>query len=446
MFIEGFSKLSKLEKIQFLSSNTSGAHSPERFVELLKSFWHPNQESQKIFDEFSENTITNFFFPYGVVPNFLLNGKIHNVPMVIEESSVVAACSKAAKFWQTRGGFKAEIIGTDKVGQIHFHWEGQSNLLRQLFETKTSELKEFIAPLEKNMVARGGGLKSLSLVDKSELESGLFQIFATFKTCDAMGANFINTILEALAQKWKDIVANASELPESERKLTVIMSILSNFTPNCRVRASVECAIEDLAGSDLGMSTEEFIWKFNKAVRIAELDIYRATTHNKGIFNGIDAVVLATGNDFRAVEACAHAFASTAYNNNGNQYQSLSHCSVENGKFKFWLEVPMAVGTIGGLTALHPMAKVSLDMLGGPTAEQLMMIAASIGLAQNFAAIRSLVTTGIQKGHMKMHLMNILNHMEASEEERNQAKKYFEDKVVSFSAVREFLSLQRKYH
>lgn len=182
-----------------------------------------------------------------------------------------------------------------------------------------------------------------------------------------------------------------------------------------------------------------FAEKFQTAVNIARIDPYRATTHNKGIFNGIDAVVLATGNDFRAIEASGHTYAAR-----DGQYRSLSFCSIDNGIFKFWMEIPLAVGTVGGLTKLHPMAKRSLELLGHPGAEELMMIIASVGLAQNFSAIRSLVTTGIQKGHMKMHLINILNHLGATEPEMKSATTYFDEKLITYTAVREYIEGMRK--
>jgi hydroxymethylglutaryl-CoA reductase len=218
------------------------------------------------------------------------------------------------------------------------------------------------------------------------------------------------------------------------------MSILSNYTPQCLVRAWVEAPVESFAESALqnGMDAQQLVERFALAVRIAHLDPDRATTHNKGIYNGIDAVVIATGNDFRAIEACGHAYAAR-----DGQYRSLSSCEVKDGVFRFWLDIPMAIGTVGGLTNLHPLAKRSLEMMGYPSAEELMKIIATVGLAQNFAAVRSLVTTGIQKGHMKMHLMNILNHLEATEKEVKEAIIYFADKIVSFTAVREFLQLLR---
>jgi hydroxymethylglutaryl-CoA reductase len=215
------------------------------------------------------------------------------------------------------------------------------------------------------------------------------------------------------------------------------MSILSNYVPNCIVRAEVSCKIEDLADKNIE-SPQAFAEKFIRAVRIAETEPFRAVTHNKGIMNGIDAVVLATGNDFRAVEAGIHAYASRS-----GQYSSLSHAKIEDGIFSLWLEIPLALGTVGGLTSLHPLVKLALQMLEKPSARELMQIVAVAGLAQNFAALRSLTTTGIQEGHMKMHLNNILNQFEATEEERITIGKHFKKHAVSHSAVVDFIESLR---
>ena len=274
----------------------------------------------------------------------------------------------------------------------------------------------------------------------TDLEDNYYQLKMTFETCDSMGANFINSTLEESARVLRNFMAEQPHFTDQERKVTIIMAILSNYTPECLVRASVECPVEALGTFDSGnIDAKTFAFKFEKAIKIAHIDVHRATTHNKGIFNGIDAVAMATGNDFRAIESCGHTYAAR-----DGKYRSLSHAKVEDGIFKFWLDIPLAIGTVGGLTNLHPLAKRSLEMLDQPTADELMSIIAVIGLAQNFAAVRSLVTTGIQKGHMKMHLMNILNHLEASEKEVKEALSYFKDKLVSFTAVREFLNLLRK--
>lgn len=436
--IKGFSKLSKQGKIDYLVENYLPQNPQAK--KILETFWASDSEQQKLFDEFSENTLSNFYFPYGVCPNVLINNELHCVPMVIEESSVVAACSKAANFWLERGGFKAQVIGTQKIGQVHLIWNGDSEKLFQLFEQEKSSMRLELRPLLENMEKRGGGLVDFELRDLSTEEPGYFQIWCTFETCDAMGANFINSILEHLGRLLKMKVESQESWSEAERDLQVVMAILSNYTPECIVRASVECSLEELEEPGLGMSASMFVDKFSRAVRISKIDTYRATTHNKGIFNGIDAVVLATGNDFRAVEACGHTYAAR-----DGKYRGLTNVEVKDGRFRFWLDIPLSVGTVGGLTALHPLAKMSLDMLGRPDAKKLMMVMATIGLAQNFAALKSLTTYGIQKGHMKMHLMNILKHLDASEKEGEAVKEAFADEVISFGAVREFLSQLRKY-
>jgi hydroxymethylglutaryl-CoA reductase len=435
MRINGFSKLSKEAKIQWLA--TQFFQDAEEAAADFRRFWHPDAELQSVLDGFSENTVSNFPMPFGIAPNFLVNGRLYAVPMVIEESSVVAAASMSAKFWLDRGGFKATVLSTRKVGQVHFLWDGNPALLQAHFPAIREVLLEATRELTANMVARGGGVLALELLDQTHLEPHYFQLKAEFETCDSMGANFINSVLEAFARALPQ--ALLSELPEGPCP-EVIMSILSNYTPECVVRAEVSCPVPELAACADKLQTEDFARRFALAVRIAEQDPYRAVTHNKGIFNGIDAVVLATANDFRAIEACGHAYAARS-----GQYRSLSHCSVENGQFRFWIDIPLALGTIGGLTRLHPLAKRALDLLGNPSAQELMEIVAAVGLAQNFAALRSLVTTGIQQGHMKMHLQNILQLLEADDARREQATQYFQNKVISFSAVRDYLdTLNRK--
>lgn len=435
--VKGFSKLTKKEKIKFLSEDAL-RHSFQS-EDLLESFWHKDDKIQNLLDEFSENTISNFPMPFGVAPNFLIDGKLFHVPMVIEESSVVAACSRSAKFWFDRGGFKTRIQGEEKIGQVHFFWNVCPEKANSLFDKHKDQLIESISDITINMEKRGGGIKSIELRDLTSEENGYYQLFLTYHTCDAMGANFINSTLEGIGQKWEELISNDENLTEDERDVQIVMAILSNYTPNCLVRAEVSCQLKDLDNIEPGMSGKEFAQKFKRAIRIANIDPHRATTHNKGIFNGVDAVVLATGNDFRAVEACGHTYAARS-----GQYRSLTNCEISGDVFKFWLDLPLSIGTVGGLTSLHPLAKLSLDMMGHPSATLLMKIIASVGLAQNFAAVRSLVTTGIQKGHMKMHLKNILNQFEATKEEVEKTSQYFEDKVVSFNSVRKFIEEVRE--
>ncbi|MBC8342864.1 MAG: hydroxymethylglutaryl-CoA reductase, degradative [Bacteroidetes bacterium] len=434
--ISGFSKLSKDDKIKLVSEYFDN---PAQTIKEFKSFWHKNKEIQKLLDEFSENTITNFYFPYGISPNFIINNKNYLLPLVIEESSVVAAASNSAKFWSTRGGFHAKVVSSVKVGQVHFSWRGDLSKLKSHFEELKLRLIKNAKPITAKMEERGGGILDIELMDMTHEIVDYYQLKATFETVDSMGANFINSCLEDFAMTLRSFLYNMPYFEGQEKECNVIMSILSNYTPDCLIQSWVECDIADLGPFDDGRTVEEFVKKFEMAVKIAQVDTFRATTHNKGIFNGIDAVVLATGNDFRAVEAAGHTYASR-----DGKYRSLTKVNIENGKFKYILTIPMALGTVGGLTSLHPLAKLSLELLGQPSANELMMIAATAGLANNFGAITTLVTKGIQKGHMKMHLLNILNNYNATDSEKIQSVEHFKDKKVSFNAVREFLDLLRK--
>lgn len=437
--ISGFSKLSKRQKIEWLAVRFF--EDPAAAEQALLAWHRPDEQQQKIIDGFTENALSNYTLPFSVAPNFMINGKVYAVPMVIEESSVVAAASSAAKFWLDRGGFHAEVLGTVKLGQVHFRWGGNPDRLRSLFPELKAHLLQTSDDLTANMRQRGGGILDIELLDFTALEPEYFQLRASFDTCDSMGANFINSVLERFGNQLELFLETHPGLSDPERDVEVVMCILSNYTPNCLVRAWVECPEAELEvlAQDAGLPGRAAVDRICTAVRIAGIDPYRATTHNKGIFNGIDAVILATGNDFRAVEACGHTYACR-----DGQYRSLSRAWVENGMFRFELEIPLPIGTVGGLTALHPLAKQALELLGNPSAPELMMIVAAVGLAQNFAAVRSLVTTGIQQGHMKMHLTNILNHLGATEAEVEAAQEHFCRETVSFSAVRGFLEVFRK--
>ncbi|MBZ4041574.1 hydroxymethylglutaryl-CoA reductase, degradative [Flavobacterium hibisci] len=428
--VAGFSKLSKKEKINWIAKEFFS--NPKEAQNIIRNYWNSDEKLQQLHDEFIENTITNLYIPLGVAPNFLINGKYKTIPMAIEESSVVAAASKSAKYWATRGGFKATVIDTEKIGQVHFTFIGDAQKLDDLFNQIKPKFFSDTQSITKNMQQRGGGILDIQLKDKRNLLENYFQLHATFETKDSMGANFINSCLEQFATTLKEETQNAG------LEVQVIMSILSNYVPNCIVRAEVSCPVEDLTEKHIS-NPRDFAERFVQAVQIAEAEPFRAVTHNKGIMNGVDAVVLATGNDFRAVEAAVHAYASK----NG-QYSSLSHAKIENGIFTFWLEIPLALGTVGGLTSLHPLVKLCLEILQKPSSKELMEIVAVAGLAQNFAALRSLTTTGIQEGHMKMHLNNIINQFEATEEERHLIKAHFKKTAISHSAVVEFIENLRK--
>lgn len=434
-FVKGFSKRSKKGKVAWLSEHCFV--DPARAVALLNRYCHADEALQRRHDEFSENTLSNFYMPFGVAPNFLINGKPYVLPMVIEESSVVAAASKTASYWRTRGGFTTQVLGLKKVGQVHFRYRGDSTKLELFFERIKHRFFEDTESLTQNMRRRGGGITRLDLVDKCDLEPYYYQLHAEFNTADAMGANFINSCLEQFAKTLEAELRAEAAFTDVEKAIQVIMCIVSNYTPECLVRATTCCPIADLTDNP-GLSPSEFAEKFERAVHMARIEPHRAVTHNKGIMNGVDAVALATGNDFRALEACAHAYAAR-----DGQYRSLTQLQLEVDRFCFSIDLPVSVGTVGGLTTLHPLVALSLEMLGHPSVPELMGIIAVAGLAQNFAAVRSLVTTGIQQGHMKMHLLNILNQLGATEREKPHFIDYFRDKVVTYAAVEQELKSLR---
>jgi hydroxymethylglutaryl-CoA reductase len=242
--VSGFSKMTKEEKIAWLSEQL-----PKDAGELVKNlphYWHQDKVVQKRFDEFSENTLTNYDLPFGIAPNFLINGKVYSVPMVIEESSVVAAASLGAKFWLERGGFKTTVLATKKVGQVHFQWQGNKEKLKTFFTATKPDLLNAVVHLTKNMDVRGGGITDLELVDMTDKMENYYQLKLQAETCNAMGANFINSILEELAKVWSSSVESSGIFEASEKEVHIIMCILSNYTPDCVVECSVECPIEDL--------------------------------------------------------------------------------------------------------------------------------------------------------------------------------------------------------
>jgi len=427
--IKGFSKLSKDEKIEWLTKTCFQKSNSAK--KILKQYWNSDSKLQKLHDEFSENTISNYYLPFAIAPNFLINDKIYSVPMTIEESSVVAAASKAAKFWMNHGGFKAEVIKMEKIGQVHFLFHGENEIISKYFDFVKPLLLENTKELTKNMKSRGGGIIDIELINKTADLEGYYQLFAKFNTVDAMGANFINSCLEEFSKTFCDSISKFNNENLKSEDIEIIMSILSNYVPNCIVKSSLSCHVSEL--NSLEPETRNFANRLVKAIEIANSDIHRAVTHNKGIMNGVDAVAIATGNDFRAIEAGAHAYASIG------KYKSLSKAYIKNEIFYFELKLPLAIGTIGGVTNLHPLVKLALEILENPNAKELMNIIASVGLAQNFGALRSLVTSGIQKGHMKMHLTNLLNKHGASDEEKEDAYVYFKDKLVSSSSVENFI-------
>lgn len=417
--IQGFSKLSREHKIRIASE--FAAH-PVEFARQMISNWPAGKSNDPKID-FTENAVSDFRLPYSVAPNFLIDGKVYMVPMVTEESSVVAAASAAAKFWWDHGGFVTRVHNVLKPGHIHFTWNGSHESVKAFYNEISTGFKDAVKDITASMNQRGGGIERIELIDMSRYIQDYYQVEVIFNTSDAMGANFINTCLEAMAVFMLD----QAEKKGVSSNLDVIMSILSNYTPECLVQCSVACPLNTLG--------DDFARRFETAVRIAQHDIKRAVTHNKGIFNGLDAVIIATGNDFRAVEAAGHSWASRT-----GSYKGLSKVKLTGTEFVFSMEVPLPIGVTGGITNIHPMAKASFQLLGNPGVQTLMSVIASAGMANHFSAIKALIGEGIQNGHMKLHLMNILNQLNADESEKNLATKYFSGRKVSFSGVKEFLS------
>lgn len=434
VIITGFSKYSKQQRIEALIQKYN--LEPDLGA-WLRSFEASNPAFQQIIDDLSENPISNFHLPFSIAPNVVVNGRHLFFPLVSEESSVVAALANAAGFWARRGGFHAEVLGTEKKGQVHFQWKGEARKLQLLFPEIKERLMAESEFLTAKMMDRGGGISSLELKEMNHVLPHYFQLDVGFQTCDAMGANFINSCLEQFAKTLQGYFQTSDLMHGEEQECKIIMAILSNYTPDSKIFAWVECPVIDLLE---GKSEEEntlFAEEFAQAIRISQADVSRAVTHNKGIFNGMDALSIATGNDFRAIEACGHAFAAR----NGH-YSGLTDVQLKDGVFRFSIELAMAVGVVGGVTAVHPLAKLSLRILENPSAPELMMYIAVAGLASNFAAIKALVSVGIQQGHMKMHLNNILNQLEVSVDIRPSIQHYFQDKTISFSAVEQYLKNQ----
>jgi hydroxymethylglutaryl-CoA reductase len=432
--LNGFSKLSIAEKSEILKQ-----HVPlESYqTEMLTAFHDNLKDLDDIIINLSENYVTNYVLPFGIVPNFRVNDKWYFIPMVTEESSVVAAASYAAKFWSSRGGFNTQILGTKKSGQVYFSWNGSIEKLENNYELLKNRLLASVKHLTANMEKRGGGITGFRLRESNSRQNDYYIIDVDFETADSMGANLINTCLETIGMELISYIKN--NFGESDGEAEVIMAILSNYTPDCLVECKVECDISQLSPITADLSPEKFAVKFMKAVQIADENVVRAVTHNKGIFNGIDAVLLATANDFRAVEACGHAYASR-----DGIYRALTHIELNNRRFTYTLRVPLSLGTVGGATSVHPMARIALQIMQNPSAKDLMQLAASAGLANSFSAIRSLITSGIQKGHMKLHLSNILTHFNVNESEKNSVKEYFNGKPYSFNAVSDYLKKLRE--
>jgi hydroxymethylglutaryl-CoA reductase len=337
-------------------------------------------------DKFVENVLGTYALPYAVTLNVRVNGRDHVVPMVIEEPSVVAAASNAARLVRLGGGFTVDADPPLMIAQVQLREVEDSRLAAERLRAAEDEIVALANRAVGGLVARGGGALA---VEVRELASDMVVLHVIVDCRDAMGANLVNTIAEAVADRAAAIA-----------QARVGLRILSNLCDKRCVRVSCRIAGESLATGEMGGS--EVIDGIVNASRFAELDPYRAATHNKGIMNGIDAVVIATGNDWRAVEAGAHAYAARS-----GRYTPLATWRRSGDFLEGRLEVPMALGTVGGTLRVHPTARMSLRLLGVADAQELAGIAASVGLASNLAAVRALATDGIQRGHMGLHARSV---------------------------------------
>jgi hydroxymethylglutaryl-CoA reductase len=363
-------------------------------IEIVKNFSDLSDEETKLFssclnmdiaDRMIENVLGTFEIPLGIAVNFLINGKDYLVPMAIEESSVVAAASNAAKIARINGGFQTESTDPLMIGQIQIlHVDDIAGSAQKILDKK-KEILKLANDQDKVLVKFGGGAKDIEVRILDSPIGKMIVVHLIVDVRDAMGANAVNTMCEALAPMLEEI-ANGK----------VRLKILSNLADKRIVKAKAVFDKDKMGG-------EKVVEAFLESYNLAAVDPYRAATHNKGIMNGIDSLIIATGNDFRAIEAGAHAYAAR----NG-QYTSLSHYYKDaKGNLVGELELPMAIGIIGGAGNIHPKAKLCKKILGIKTAKELSEIVVCLGLAQNFAAVFALSTVGIQKGHMSLHAKNI---------------------------------------
>ena len=389
--LPGFAKLSPTERIEALLKEGLLTWDEAQILKEQKGL------PLSIADQLTENVLSTFDLPFSLAPYFLINGRDYVLPMVTEEPSVVAAASFAAKLIQRSGGFTTQVHQRQMIGEIALtDVEDMEVASKRILEDKKT-LLQLANEAYPSIVKRGGGARDLWVENKGDF----LIVYLAVDPKEAMGANMLNTMLEALTDRIQELSGGQA-----------LMAILSNLATRSLV--SARCAIDFKALSRNPEEAIEIAHRMELASQLAKVDPYRAATHNKGIFNGIDALVLATGNDWRAIEAGAHAYAAQS-----GSYKGLSHWTSQPKEKKLYGEItlPMPVATKGGSIGLNPTVQVSHRLLGEPSAIELAGIIASLGLAQNFAALKALVTTGIQAGHMKLQARSLALLAGAKEEE-----------------------------
>ncbi|HFI0507774.1 TPA: hydroxymethylglutaryl-CoA reductase, degradative [Streptococcus suis] len=414
----GFYKKSRQERIDILHQNKPLS---ETSLDILH---HDTNLPESIAGKMAENHLGTFALPFSILPELLVDDQVFSVPMVTEEPSVVAAASFGAKIIARSGGFTTTIHNRIMIGQVAlFDVPDHSRASQAILDQKTTIL-EAANQAHPSIVKRGGGARDLTVESKDEF----LIVYLQVDVQEAMGANILNNMLEAI----KD---NLEEFSQGQ----ALMGILSNYATESLVTAQCRLAISSLATSSA--IAQEIAQKITLASKLAQVDPYRAATHNKGIFNGIDAVVIATGNDWRAVEAGAHAYASR-----DGQYKGLSTWSIDGDHLIGSITLPLPIASVGGSIGLNPKVAVAFDLLNQPKARQLASIIASVGLGQNFAALRALVTSGIQAGHMKLHAKSLALLAGAEEQEVDQlAQLLRKEKHSNLETAQKLLATLRQH-
>lgn len=385
----GFYKKTRQERIDILNQERM---LQAKTVEILRK---DQNLPENIAGKMAENHLGTFCLPFSVVPEFLLDGQEYSLPMVTEEPSVVAACSFGAKIIGRSGGFTSDIQNRLMIGQVALYNVAEPQVAQKNIEQETATILSLANQAHPSIVKRGGGARTL----RTEIKDQFLIVYLSVDVKEAMGANILNTMLEGIKDYLEEISRGKA-----------LMAILSNYASESLVTARCRITISSLATSAaLAQETAE---KIALASQLAQIDTYRATTHNKGIFNGIDGLVVATGNDWRAVEAGAHAYAAR-----DGHYRGLSTWTIDGEDLLGQMTLPMPIATVGGSIGLNPKVQAAFDILGQPNARTLASLIVAVGLCQNFAALRALVTTGIQAGHMKLQAKSLAILAGATESE-----------------------------
>ncbi|HKG71663.1 MAG TPA: hydroxymethylglutaryl-CoA reductase, degradative [Nitrososphaeraceae archaeon] len=416
--LKKFYKMNQSERLRYLKKITELSAQDIAILQDPSSAFSFDNANTMI-----ENAIGIFALPLGIATNFVINGKEYLLPMAIEEPSIIAAASKAAKIAKSKGGFIAEADESIMIGQIQIVSLPISEESAKInIVSSKKEILELASSKSRFAVVKD--LQVRQVQDKSQHNKGVMLLVElVVDTKDAMGANIVNTMCESIAPVIEQLTGGK-----------VILKIISNYATKRLVKCKAIFDKNELGGQDI---VERILY----AYAFAYSDVYRAVTHNKGVMNGIDAVALATGQDFRAIEAGAHAYAAR-----DGTYRSMTNWNkTEEGDLAGEIELPMATGIVGGVASVHPIAKLALKILGVKTSKELAIILAAVGLAQNFAAIRALASEGIQKGHMRLHARNIAAAAGAT---GNQieivANKIAEERTVNIDRAKEILALINK--